>query len=68
MLRRWGFDNESWINLAVWVTPWVLLGLFYGLAAAFLALFTVPSAVLYCFGIGLMLLVTDRVYELKDKL
>lgn len=68
MLRRWGFDNESWINLAIWVTPWVLLGLFYGLVAAFLALFTVPSAVLCCFGVGLALLVTDRMYELRDKL
>lgn len=44
------------------------MAILVGQAAAFLALFTVPSAVLYCFGIGLMLLVTDRVYELKDKL
>lgn len=59
MLEKWGFDYNSRVSLFAWAAPWAIIGMILG----FIVLFTVPSAPLWAFGIGFVLMVTERALE-----
>ena len=67
MLERWGFDKQSQINLISWAGPWLLIGALLGIALGFTALFVVPGAPLWAFGIGLTMITADRIVELINE-
>lgn len=64
MLERWGFDKQSQINLISWAGPWLFIGVLLGIALGFVTLFTVPSAPLWAFSLGLTMITADRIVEL----